>query len=76
MYSKYPTKVNKYECHKGPFEGFFVSSVEFAKMSNLVMIGKTYRVVILEVETCNGVGTEQCGEEIEAAFQQFLNPIS
>lgn len=27
--SLYPTKVNKYECHKGPFEGFFVSSVEF-----------------------------------------------
>ena len=28
-YSKYPTNVNKYECKKGPFEGFFVSSVEF-----------------------------------------------
>ena len=28
-YSKYPTKDNKYECQKGPFEGFFVSSVEF-----------------------------------------------
>ena len=31
MYSKYPTKVNKYECRTGPFEGFFVSSVEFCK---------------------------------------------
>ena len=29
MYSTYPTNVNKYECQKGPFEGFFVSSVEF-----------------------------------------------
>ena len=29
--SLYPTKVNKYECQKGPFEGFFVSSVEFCK---------------------------------------------
>ena len=28
-YSKYPTKDNKYECQRGPFEGFFVSSVEF-----------------------------------------------
>jgi hypothetical protein len=31
MYSKYPTEFNKYECQKGPFEGFFVSSVEFCK---------------------------------------------
>ena len=30
-YSQYPTEVNKYECQKGPFEGFFVSSVEFCK---------------------------------------------
>jgi hypothetical protein len=31
MYSTYPTDVNKYECRTGPFEGFFVSSVEFCK---------------------------------------------
>ena len=24
-------KINKYECQKGPFEGFFVGSVEFCK---------------------------------------------
>ena len=30
-YSQYPTDDNKYECQKGPFEGFFVSSVEFCK---------------------------------------------
>jgi hypothetical protein len=30
-YSSYPTDVNKYECQKGPLEGFFVSSVEFCK---------------------------------------------
>jgi hypothetical protein len=28
-YSKYPTEDKKYECRTGPFEGFFVSSVEF-----------------------------------------------
>ena len=28
-YNKYPTNDYKYECQKGPFEGFFVSSVEF-----------------------------------------------
>ena len=31
MYSKYPTEIKKYECQKGPFEGFFVGSVEFCK---------------------------------------------
>ena len=28
-YSKYPSKDNKHECQRGPFQGFFVSSVEF-----------------------------------------------
>ena len=30
-YSKYPTDDKKYECRTGPFEGFFVGSVEFCK---------------------------------------------
>jgi hypothetical protein len=30
-YSTYPTEDKKYECRTGPFEGFFVSSVEFCK---------------------------------------------
>jgi hypothetical protein len=30
-YNKYPTKDKPYECRTGPFEGFFVSSVEFCK---------------------------------------------
>jgi hypothetical protein len=30
-YSQYPTDDKKYECETGPFEGFFVSSVEFCK---------------------------------------------
>ena len=28
-YSEYPTENKKYECRTGPFEGLFVSSVEF-----------------------------------------------
>ena len=32
-YSTYPTNDNKYECQKGPLEGFFVSSVEFCKFN-------------------------------------------
>ena len=30
-YSQIPTENKKYECRTGPFEGFFVSSVEFCK---------------------------------------------
>ena len=30
-YSKYPTEDKKYQCRTGPFEGFFVGSVEFCK---------------------------------------------
>ncbi len=30
-YSTYPTDEKKYECRTGPFEGFFVSTVEFCK---------------------------------------------
>ena len=30
-YSKYSTEDKRYECRTGPFEGFFVSSVEFCK---------------------------------------------
>jgi hypothetical protein len=33
-YSQYPTDDNKYQCRTGPFEGFFVSSVEFCKHVN------------------------------------------
>ena len=32
-YSTYPTDDKKYECRTGPFEGFFVSSVEFCKFN-------------------------------------------
>ena len=31
IYSHYQDEENKYECRTGPFEGFFVSSVEFCK---------------------------------------------
>ena len=31
-YSQYPTDDKKYECRTGPFEGFFVGSVEFCKL--------------------------------------------
>ena len=31
-YNKFPTDINKYECQKGPFEGFFVATPEFCKL--------------------------------------------
>jgi hypothetical protein len=39
QYSKYPTHVNKYECRTGPFEGFFVNSVEFCKRTPIIDSG-------------------------------------
>ena len=33
-YNDYKDKINKYECRTGPFEGFFVSSVEFCDAKN------------------------------------------
>ncbi|MDF2738299.1 MAG: hypothetical protein K0S93_2159 [Nitrososphaeraceae archaeon] len=35
-YSQYPTNNKKYECQTGPFEGFFVGSVEFCKLNKFV----------------------------------------
>ena len=50
-YSQYPTDDKKYECRTGPFEGFFVSSVEFCKFINLIkMIEKTLRTIEREVK--------------------------
>ena len=37
-YSTYQTDDKKYECRTGPLEGFFVSSVEFCKHINSIMI--------------------------------------
>ncbi len=54
-YNKYPTKDKPYECRTGPFEGFFVSSVEFCKhfkfndrkiMDTMIAI-KTYKYFLL-----------------------------
>ena len=36
-YSDHKDKVKKYECKKGPFEGFFTSSVEFCKYTNRIL---------------------------------------
>jgi hypothetical protein len=33
-YSKYPTHDKRYECRTGPFEGFFVGSVEFCNVKH------------------------------------------
>ncbi len=64
-YSKYPTDDKKYECRTGPFEGFFVSSVEFCKN---VKFGDNN-----DVGDGNGVGVEFCIlESLEGCFQQHV----
>ena len=42
-YSQYPTDDKKYECRTGPFEGFFVGSVEFCKHVKFDKDGKDNR---------------------------------
>ena len=55
MYSKYPTKENKYECRTGPFQGFFVSSVEFCKFNKFDNDKDDIeKIVIIEIITEQG----------------------
>ena len=64
-YSQYPTDDKKYECRTGPFEGFFVSSVEFCKN---VKFGDNN-----DVGDGNGVGVQFCIlESLEGCFQQHV----
>ena len=51
MYSTYPTEVNKYECRTGPFEGFFVSSVEFCKFNKFVIKMMIIEKMLVEIIT-------------------------
>ena len=46
-YSKYQTDDKKYEWRTGPFEGFFVSSVEFCKnmLNSTKMIEKITEII-------------------------------
>ena len=64
--SQYPTDDKKYECRTGPFEGFFVSSVEFCKN---VKFGDNN-----DVGDGNGVGGDFCIlESLEGCFQQHVD---
>ena len=49
-YSQYPTDDKKYECRTGPFEGFFVSSVEFCDAKHNSMIEKIIEIEIIVQE--------------------------
>jgi hypothetical protein len=64
-YSRYQTDDKKYECQTGPFEGFFVSSVEFCKN---VKFGDNN-----DIGDGNGAGVQFCIlESLEGCFQQHV----
>ncbi len=64
-YSTYQTDDKKYECQTGPFEGFFVSSVEFCK--NVKFADNN------DVGDGNGVGVQFCIlESLDGCFQQHV----
>ena len=54
-YSPYPTEENKYECRTGPFEGFFVSSVEFCKFKFDRYIEKIIEIIEQELQGPPGI---------------------
>jgi len=79
-YSTYPTDDKKYECRTGPFEGFFVSSVEFCKHikfdDNKDGKKRDNNRTGTQDRDDNVVGTNQtnqCAGDVEACFQQFLS---
>jgi hypothetical protein len=70
-YSQYPTDDKKYECRTGPFEGFFVGSVEFCKHVKFdkKMIVKETIEQELRVQLAHKVHQEQ-QEQQEQQVQQ------
>jgi hypothetical protein len=76
-YNTYQTDNKKYECRTGPFEGFFVSSVEFCKQVKFDDKDSNKRTHNNRTDTQdgdgNGVGTDQCAGDVEACFRQALN---
>ena len=65
-YIQYPNDDKKYECRTGPFEGFFVRSVELCKH---VKFGDNN-----DVRDGNGVGRYVCNPEaVKACFQQNID---
>ena len=50
--SKYPININKYECQKGPFEGFFVSSPEFCFIKTIQVQDKDNDGIKNNVDNC------------------------
>jgi hypothetical protein len=72
-YRAYPIDDKKYECRTGPFEGFFVSSVEFCKHVKFDKDDRKDNRTGTQDGDGNGVGTNQCAGDVEACFQQFLS---
>ena len=71
-YSKYPTKENNYECRTGPFEGFFVSLVEFCK--HVKFDEKKIEIVIDQVHKVHPVHRELMvlmGHKVHLVHKEF-----
>ncbi len=65
-YSAYPTDDKPYECQKGPFEGFFVSSVEFCDAKHKFDDRKNHR------DRDNSTGTQgPPGPQVHKVHQEL-----
>ena len=73
-YNEYPTKDYKYECRTGPFEGFFVSSVEFCLVDNQK---KDRPIAEPPVPpTTPPAPPDTCAENVETCFRTALGANS
>ena len=71
-YSQYPTDDKKYECRTGPFEGFFVSSVEFCKHVKFDNDKDRKDIQIEIIEQAHKVHQVQQAHQVLKALQERL----
>jgi hypothetical protein len=84
--SEYPTNDYKYECQKGPFKGFYVSSVEFCLAHSLdddkkkkdrpIEKPSTGSLIVTKVVTCGPEDSREAGPFCARIIQAGLGDLS
>ena len=69
-YNTYPIDDKKYECRTGPFERFFVSSVEFCKNVNFEYKDKKILEIIIKQER-----KAQQAHKVQRVIQEQLEQL-
>ena len=72
-YSEYPNKVNKYECQRGLFEGFFVTSPEFCVLDEKPP-KKEKQPPVIQTDTLTVVKNTECQADPAVCDQNPIQP--